>query len=119
MRERCASIAAAVGAGRSPHFEIDRSRLSALAQRVAALTRERYPTLDIPYHSRGRHFEAGRVDRKSDLDARLLDRSTTSAARARIDLTLISVLLDAGAGPQWRYLETVPSPQPSPSGRGR
>ena len=118
VRERCAAIAAAVGAGRSPHFEIDRGRLNAVAQRVAKLTRDRYPTLDIPYHSRWRHFEAGRVDRKSDLDARLLDRSTTSAARARIDLTLISVLLDAGAGPQWKYLEAAPSPQPSPKGRG-
>lgn len=99
------SIAAAASAGSSAHFEIDRAALSTVAKRVARLTRDRYPALDIPYHSRWRHFEAGGVDRKSELDAHLLERSTTSAARSRIDLTLISVLLDAGAGPDWKYQE--------------
>ena len=28
-------------------------------------------------------------------------------ARAQIDLVLVSVLLDAGAGPQWRYQEAA------------
>lgn len=109
VRERCAAIAAGVTAGGSEHFEIDRSRLNVVAERVARLTRERYPTLEIPYHSRWRHFEAGGVDRKSELDAHLHDRSATSMARARIDLTLISVLLDGGAGPDWKYLEATPS----------
>lgn len=105
VRERCASIAAAVSAGSSAHFELNRAALDAVAKRVARLTRERYPTLDIPYHSRWRHFEAGGLDRKSELDEHLLERSTTAAARSRIDLTLISVLLDAGAGPDWKYRE--------------
>ena len=105
IRERCAAITRAVGDGQSPHFRIDRSQLPAVAERVAAITRERYPTLQIPYHSRWRHFEAGGVDRKSQLDARLGDRSSTAVARSRIDLTLISVLLDAGAGPDWKYVE--------------
>jgi hypothetical protein len=105
IRERCAAITGAVGDGQSAHFRIDRSRLPALAERVAAITRERYPTLQIPYHSRWRHFEAGGVDRKSRLDARLGERSATAAARSRIDLTLVSVLLDAGAGPGWSYVE--------------
>jgi hypothetical protein len=45
------------------------------------------------------------VDRKAEFDARLAGRSTAAVARARIDLALVSVLLDAGAGPQWRYRE--------------
>ena len=105
IRARCAAIAAAVGDGRSDHFTLDRSRLDGVAQRVAALTRERFPDLKIPVHSRWRHFEAGGVDRKGELDARLAGRSQFAVARARIDLTLVSVLLDAGAGPQWRYRE--------------
>jgi len=105
IRERCAAITRAVSEGQSAHFRIDRSHLPALAERVAAITRERYPTLEIPYHSRWRHFEAGGVDRKARLDARLGDRSSTAAARSRIDLTLVSVLLDAGAGPDWKYVE--------------
>jgi len=105
IRARCAAVTRAVEDGRSGHFKIDRSRLPEVAQRVAALTRERFPDLRIPYHSRWRHFEAGGVDRKSELDALLAGRSPAEVARARIDLTVVSVLLDAGAGAPWRYTE--------------
>jgi hypothetical protein len=105
IRARCAAIAAAADAGRSEHFRLERGRLDVVAQRVAALTRKRFPDLAIPYHSRWRHFEAGGVDRKGELDAKLAGRSPVAVARARIDLTLVSVLLDAGAGPGWSYRE--------------
>ena len=105
IRERCAAIAAAVSAGRSEHFTLDRTALPAVAARVARLTRERYPDLKVPFHSRWRHFEAGGIDRKAELDARFADRTSIAAARSRIDLTVVSVLLDAGAGPSWSYLE--------------
>ena len=106
IRERCAAITAAVDAGRSAHFRLDRSRLADVADRVATLTRSRFPDLRIPYHSRWRHFEAGGIDRKAELDAKLAGRTQVAVARARIDLALVSVLLDAGAGPQWRYVES-------------
>ncbi|MFM2069025.1 MAG: hypothetical protein RLZZ584_3934, partial [Pseudomonadota bacterium] len=109
IRQRCAAIAAHVSAGRSPHFTLERHRLPAVAQRIARLTQARFPDLVIPYHSRWRHFEAGGVDRKALLDDALRTQTIAglriATARARIDLTLISVLLDAGAGPQWRYSE--------------
>ena len=106
IRARCANITRAVEAGASAHFRLECGRLDAVAQRVAALTRERFPDLTlIPMHSRWRHFEAGGIDRRAELDARLADRSTVAAARARIDLALVSVLLDAGAGPGWSYVE--------------
>ena len=69
-------------------------RCPSAAAEVADVTRARYPDLRIPYHSRWRHFEAGGVDRNAELDA-----------RAMVDLTVVSVLLDAGAGPDWHYLE--------------
>ena len=105
IRARCAAVTRAVEEGRSGHFKLDRSALPALAQRVAALTRERFPDLKIPYHSRWRHFEAGEVDRKGELDALLAGRSAADVARARIDLTVVSVLLDAGAGAKWHFVE--------------
>jgi len=105
IRERCRAVARFVEAGESAHFVLDRSRLPAVADRVAALTRERFPDLRVPYHSRWRHFEAGGVDRKAELDAALAGRTQAAAARARIDLALVSVLLDAGAGADWRYVE--------------
>jgi hypothetical protein len=105
IRQRCAAITAMVARGDSAHFTLDRSEMTAVAQRVATLTRARFPTLAVPFHSRWRHFEAGGVDRKAELDARLGGRSQAAVARSRIDLALISVLLDAGAGSRWRYCE--------------
>ena len=105
IRARCAAILKAVEANVSEHFTLDRGALPAVAQRVAALTLKRFPGLVIPYHSRWRHFEAGGLDRKPVLAALLAGRSTAEAARARFDLTVVSVLLDAGAGPDWRYTE--------------
>lgn len=105
IRLRCSAITAAVADGRSAWFSLDRSRLPAVAERVAALTLQRFPDLKIPYHSRWRHFEAGGVDRKAEMDTLLQGRSVADVARSRIDLTVVSVLLDAGAGPAWSYRE--------------
>ena len=105
IRERCRNIEAAVTAGQSLHFRIDRTRLDDTAAMVAAVTRRRYPDLGVPCHSRWRHFEAGGIDRKAELDRALAGRSVADRARAHIDLTVASVLLDAGAGAAWRFVE--------------
>ena len=105
IRERCANITRAVESGHSNHFRIDRTKLQAAARSVADVTRRRYRNLDIPYHSRWRHFAAGRVDRKGELDRRLKNGTDADRLRAHLDLAVISVLLDAGAGSSWRYRE--------------
>lgn len=105
VRARCAAIERAVANNVSSHFTLDKSHLPAAADRVAALTLRRYPDLHIPHPSRWRHFEAGGVDRKAELDALLAGRSVAEIARARFDLTVLSVLLDAGAGSRWSYTE--------------
>lgn len=104
VRERCAAVHRFVADGRSPHFTLDQGRLEAVASYVADVTREAYPDLTIPYHSRWRHFSAGGVDRWSALAARL-DVDPVERARIAIDLATVSVLLDAGAGDAWRYRE--------------
>src|SRR5437868_4328239 len=105
IRERCRNILNAVDAGRSSHFRIDRKHLNVAAARVEAVTRRRYPDLNIPYHSRWRHFATSGIDRKAELDRALVGRDAGACARAHIDLAVVSVLLDAGAGPAWRYVE--------------
>ena len=105
IRERCRNILNAVDAARSSHFRVDRARLNVAAARVDAVTRRRYPDLNIPYHSRWRHFQAGGIDRTAELDRALAGCDSAACARARIDLAVVSVLLDAGAGPAWRYVE--------------
>jgi hypothetical protein len=102
VRERCGLVYAAAARGETPHFRLNEGRLDEAASLVAQVTRRRYPDLRVPFHSRWRHFAAGGIDRAA-LVARGADR--VEAARAQIDLAIISVLLDAGAGPEWRYKE--------------
>jgi hypothetical protein len=45
------------------------------------------------------------VNRRAELDSFHPQTPTIDRARYRIDLAVISVLLDAGAGPAWSYLE--------------
>lgn len=105
IRQRCHHILDYVEAGKSPHFTLHRNQLDAAAELIESVTRRDYPDLNIPYHSRWRHFEAGGLDRKQILDQMLAEASPAAQARSRIDLTLVSVLLDAGAGPHWQYQE--------------
>jgi hypothetical protein len=102
VRARCAIVTEAADRGESRHFRLTTARLDEAARRVAATTRRRYPDLVVPYHSRWRHFSAGGIDRAA-LVAPGAD--TAEAARARIDLAVVSVLLDAGAGPRWHFHE--------------
>jgi len=105
IRERCANITRAVEAGRSNHFRVDRARMQPAARLVADVTRRRYRDLAVPYHSRWRHFDAGGRGRVSELNRHLACYSAMDRLRAQIDLTVVSVLLDAGAGDTWRYRE--------------
>lgn len=66
---------------------------------------ENYPTLNIPYHSRIRHFDAGDVERSKDFAQRIAGLSPEEQGTAWYDLIILSVLLDAGAGPTWSYQE--------------
>jgi hypothetical protein len=103
VRERCAIVFAAAQRGKTRDFGLDLDRLGAAADRVAAITRRRYPDLAVPCHSRWRHFSVGGVDRAALVAP---DADAAEQTRARIDLAFVSVLLDAGAGAGWSYRET-------------
>ncbi|KQP22925.1 URC4/urg3 family protein [Pseudorhodoferax sp. Leaf267] len=107
IRKRASHLLERARVGASRWFTVDDAALQTAAGQVADLTRERYPSLVIPFHSRWRHFEAGGVDRKAELDKRLAGLAAPAKARALIDLALVSVLLDAGAGPDWQYHESA------------
>lgn len=114
IRARCQAVLRAVEAGVSEHFALERGALPAVARRVAALTLRRFPDLQVPLHSRWRHFEAGGVDRQPRLELALQAAGADAheAARTRFDLVVVSVLLDAGAGAGWRYQEGDQDLQP-------
>src|ERR1051326_669947 len=89
-----------------PHFRIELARLDEAVDRVVAVTRKNYPALDVPFHSRWRHFTPFGNDLYQILSE---DFTGDHAVRARaaFDLAIVSVLLDAGAGSQWRYRDPV------------
>lgn len=102
MRERCEIIFAAAERGETSHFRLEMDRLGTTADVIAATTRRRYPDLKVPYHSRWRHFGVGGIDRAALVAA---DADQPERTRAGIDLAVVSVLLDAGAGSGWCYRE--------------
>jgi hypothetical protein len=105
IRERAGQLLARARNGESPWFVVDDGFLDAAASEVVAVTRKRYPKLHIPVHSRWRHFEAGGIDRKAQLDKLLASLPPNLRGHSMIDLAVVSVLLDGGAGPDWRYVE--------------
>lgn len=106
IRERAEDMLKYVEDGRSAWFAIDANGLEAAVQATLAVARRRFPNpAAIPFHSRWRHFEVGGRDRWAELAPRLSSFSREEVARRRIDLAVVSVLLDAGAGSGWSYRE--------------
>ncbi len=88
-----------------PNVRVDLAQLDATADRVIAITRQNYPSLDIPFHSRWRHFVVDGHDRFAAIAKAAAFPDAAARARAEFDLAIVSVFLDAGAGPQWRYAD--------------
>jgi len=105
IRERCGQLFTMAVEGKSRYFSCDLTQLGRVADYVISVMRGQYPDLQIPFHSRWRHFEAGGVSRNSTLDQKLTGLTSVEKAVAKFDLAIISVLLDAGAGNTWCYYE--------------
>jgi hypothetical protein len=117
VRSHCTQIMALAEQDSAPHFTLHMQQMPAAAAWVADTIRLQYPDLDVPYHSRWRHFEAGGIDRWGRL-ALAQELSGTERARTRIDLVIPSVLLDAGAGADWRYEDADGMPLSRSEGLG-
>lgn len=102
IRVRAGEVFAAALAGRAPHFTVDIARLDRAADLTVGSIRRDYPSLEVPYHSRWRHFGVGGVNRWKRLEANL-PGDRLEKARVAVDLAVTSVLLDAGAGTGWKY----------------
>ena len=105
VRERAHEMLAAGLRGDLAHFTIDLESLGAAAHVVSELTRMSYPDGNVPFHARWRHFTLGGRDLWGERAAQTAWVSPAAKARAEFDLAITSVLLDAGAGPSWRYLD--------------
>jgi hypothetical protein len=103
VRDRAHRLLAIGLADGLPHFRVHPERLDAAADLVAATTRKTYPALEVPLHARWRHFVVDGRDRWAEIDKAQPWRNPKERARAAFDLAIVSVLLDAGAGPRWTY----------------
>lgn len=105
IRERAERVLATGLRGELEHFQCDEARLPEVARLVAQITKERYPDLRVPPHSRFAHFDAGGVPRTAALERELAGLDSLERARRLTELVVVSVLVDAGAGAHWRFTE--------------
>lgn len=105
IRERAHHILDLAKQDKLTYFAFNEDKMIPTASYIMEVIQRNYPTLEVPYHSRWRHFEADGVDRMSSM----WDKSSSLSSKERgtilYELVIISVFLDAGAGAKWRYLE--------------
>ncbi|HEY9620066.1 MAG TPA: URC4/urg3 family protein [Crinalium sp.] len=105
IRDRSQQLFELATRDRLQHFRCDLNQLEPTANYVLQVMRDSYPDLQVPFHSRWRHFDVGEIPRVAQFNARLEKLSSIEQARAKFDLVILSVLLDAGAGAAWQFIE--------------
>lgn len=103
VRERAHRMLAFGLEDKLPNFRIHLDRMAAAVDLVLETTRKAYPSFEVPFHSRWRHFVMNGDDRWAALANQTSWPDRAARARAEFDLAIVSVFLDAGAGPTWRY----------------
>ena len=103
VRERAHRMLALALDDKLPNFCIHLDKMDGVVDLVLKTTRDAYPSLDVPFHSRWRHFVANGDNRWAAIVAHARWPDAAARARAEFDLAIVSVFLDAGAGPTWRY----------------
>ncbi len=103
VRERAHRMLAIGLEDKLPNFRIHLDRMDSTVDLVLETTRRAYPSFDVPFHSRWRHFVTNGHNRWADIAGHAGWPDQAARARAEFDLAIVSVFLDAGAGPSWRY----------------
>ena len=105
IRKRCNQLYLLGLEDRLGHFRIREDRLSITVELVKDEILANYPDLKIPPHSRWQHFDVGGTNHWSPFKSKIWD--DRELLFAQIDLVVTSVLLDAGAGPDWRFRDPL------------
>ncbi|KAM5384670.1 hypothetical protein ACJZ2D_001415 [Fusarium nematophilum] len=111
VRANAERVLAAANKGQLNHFNYDPSRMDSVSEFVInVIKRDFGPDKfnEIPPHGRWQHFDHGGVARIDPLIAswrREGNVDNVEITRRLIDLFFVSVLLDAGAGDDWKFNE--------------
>ncbi|XDG04328.1 hypothetical protein ABKA04_003943 [Annulohypoxylon sp. FPYF3050] len=110
IRDRAKVVGEAAKAGNLSHFDLHEDKLDDVADFVTGVIKrdfgpDKFDT--IPPHGRWQHFEVGSVPRVAEMtqEWKKAGCDDVELTRRLIDLFFVSVLLDAGAGDHWRYVE--------------
>lgn len=106
VRARCQLVYQRAKRNQLAHFDVDGTKFGETANYLVSIIKRDYAPdySQIPSHGRWQHFEAGGRPRVEQLIAtwpKTVDAQEKT--RRLIDLFLVSVLLDAGAGTRWSY----------------
>lgn len=110
VRERSKFVFDQALKNRLTNFTVEMDKFGEVAEYVVSIIKRDYaPDFGtIPPHGRWQHFEVGgrpRIDHM--LDSWGLSVDSAERTRRLIDLFVVSVLLDAGAGTKWTYKSPV------------
>ncbi|OBT49901.1 hypothetical protein VE04_09719 [Pseudogymnoascus sp. 24MN13] len=106
VRARCSVLLEKALDNDLNHFDVDMSKFDdSVAFVVSIIKRDFAPDYStIPPHGRWQHFNVGGKDRVTHLlQSWPSSVDTSERTRRLLDLFLVSVLLDAGAGTAWSY----------------
>ncbi|KAF2841323.1 DUF1688-domain-containing protein [Patellaria atrata CBS 101060] len=106
VRERTRLVLEKAKKNQLKHFIVDMSKFSETAAYVVSIIKRDFAPdySSIPPHGRWQHFEVGGRPRVDQLMATWPSNvDPQERTRRLIDLFLVSVLLDAGAGTKWQY----------------
>ncbi|KAG9015906.1 hypothetical protein FRB90_004216 [Tulasnella sp. 427] len=110
IRERCTRVHNLAQQGKLEYFDYHPEKETEVIDFCSQIIQRDFGTDydKIPPHSRWRHFDVGRPRVQPLIDSWRSSNPVPSdleIAKRLIDLFLVSVLLDAGAGNQWKYTE--------------
>ncbi|KAL1991912.1 hypothetical protein VTN49DRAFT_5220 [Thermomyces lanuginosus] len=106
VRERSRIVLEKAKQNRLNHFDVDMTKFHATASYVVSIIKRDYDSdyQSIPPHGRWQHFDVGGRPRIVQLLQSWPSRiDSLERTRRLVDLFVISVLLDAGAGNRWSY----------------
>lgn len=105
VRKHCSYLLSLGRMNQLRHFSVFEEQLAEVAEYVVEEMHLNYPNDEIPYHGRIRHLNTGGLNRVGQLQQELASTGAHEWAQALFQLVVISVFLDAGAGPTWKYQE--------------